>query len=287
MKRSILVVDDEQNIRELCNDLLEEEGYKVTLAKDGFDALEKMDAENFELFLVDMIMPGMDGLELLQRIRKRQPLAVVIITTGFSSIEGAVKAVHAGAFQYLSKPLHADELIETVRKGVTYSQKLYGPLQDAFYAPQTKDEKMISKGISKLIFHGFPEDIKDEIMDIGHIRKFDKGDTIVTEKSQIKHFLLINSGEASVWAEEVSIDYLRSGDSWGEEEFLLENSCFTSLRAETHVEICYFIKDELMALLKDKGEMFQKKAIENLTNSVYYKWRKSIQRIIMLKMVSG
>jgi CheY-like chemotaxis protein len=287
MKKNILVVDDELNIRELCQDLLEEEGYKVTLAVDGFDALTKMEADYFELFLIDMIMPGMDGLELLQKIKKRQPLAVVIITTGFSSIEGAVKAVHAGAFQYLSKPLHADELVDTVSKGIMYSQKLYGPLQDAFHSPTHHSEKTVSKGETRLLFHGLSPEIVNEMKSLGKIVKFNRGDPVVTKKSRIAHLFILTNGEISVWAEDVSIDYLRKGASWGEEEFLLENACFTDLRAETHVEICYFEKSDVMMFLQSKGEHLENKFMQNLTNSVYYKWRKAVQRIVMLKMVSG
>ena len=132
MKKHILIVDDEHSIRELCKELLEEEGYKVTLAVDGKDALDKMDFEVFDLFLVDMAMPRIGGFELMKMIKKKQPLAVIIILTGFSSIEGAVKAVQAGAYQYLSKPINADELFEIVKKGIQYSEDLYGPLQKAF-----------------------------------------------------------------------------------------------------------------------------------------------------------
>jgi len=267
MKKNILVVDDELNIRELCKDILEDEGYKVTLASDGFEALRMMDAEYSELFIVDMIMPGMDGLELLQKIRKRQPLAVVIITTGFSSIEGAVKAVHAGAFQYLSKPLHADELIETVSKGVSYSQKLYGPLQEAFHSPASNDfkEKVSARGNSKILFHGLPQTIIKKMTDLGKIKKFDRGESIVTSSNGIEHLLLISSGEVSVWSENISIDYLRKGDCWGEEEFLITNSGFTNLRAETPVEILYFLKDDLTSILKGEDEILEKKFRQNLT----------------------
>ena len=103
MKKHILVVDDEQGVREICKDFLEEEGYRITLAVDGQDALEKMDNDDFDLYLIDMAMPKIDGFELMKLIKKSHPLAVIIVLTGFSSIEGAIKAVHAGAYQYLSK----------------------------------------------------------------------------------------------------------------------------------------------------------------------------------------
>ena len=116
MQSHILVVDDDKTIRMLCKEILEEAGYKVTLAADGEEALEKMDYDDFDLYLVDMVMPRMDGLELMKKIKQKQPLAVVMILTGFSSIEGAIKAVHAGAFQYLSKPINIDELLNAVKE---------------------------------------------------------------------------------------------------------------------------------------------------------------------------
>ena len=124
MKKHILIVDDEQSIRELCKELLEEEGYKVTVAVDGQDALDKMDYDVFDLFLIDMAMPRIDGFELMKLIKQKQPLAVMVILTGFSSIDGAVKAVHAGAFQYLSKPINSEELFKTLKMLPEHYKKL-------------------------------------------------------------------------------------------------------------------------------------------------------------------
>ncbi|MDP8242324.1 MAG: response regulator, partial [Candidatus Celaenobacter antarcticus] len=152
MQKHILIIDDEESIRELCKEFLEEEGYKVTLAVDGQDGLDKMSYDDFDLYMVDMVMPRLDGLETMKRIKKKQPLAVIIITTGFSSIEGAVKAVHAGAFQYLSKPINAEELLEAVKKGLQYGEDLYGPLQKAF-EPGTEGARDVSA-----MLHGFTKE---------------------------------------------------------------------------------------------------------------------------------
>ena len=286
MKKHLLVVDDELNIRNVCKDILEDEGYRVSMAADGFEALEKMDTEYYELFIIDMIMPGMDGLQLLKKIKKRQPLAVVIITTGFSSIEGAVKAVHAGAFQYLSKPLNADELVDTVEKGLSHSERLYGPLQNAFKSSAPEEIEQL-KGSVNIVFEGIDQTDKKELFRIGQVIKFNQGDDITTNDRIIDRFFMIKSGEVSVWADDVSIDYIRKGDCWGEEEFLLKDAGFTKLRAESSVEILGFENNDLIAFLDKKGDFFKNKFYQNLTNSLYYKWRKSVQRIVMLKMVSS
>ena len=118
MNNKILVVDDEQSIREIIRDFLTESGYQVTLAVDGLDALEKVQFELFDLYLIDIYMPRMTGLELLEKIKQIQPLAVVIISTGYSSIDVAVKAIRSGAFHYLTKPIQAEELINVVNSGL-------------------------------------------------------------------------------------------------------------------------------------------------------------------------
>ncbi|MCD4817449.1 MAG: response regulator [Candidatus Cloacimonetes bacterium] len=285
MKKHLLIVDDEKHIRELCKDILEDEGYKVSIAEDGKSALQKMDSDYFELFVIDMIMPGMDGLELLKKIKRKQPLAVVIITTGFSSIEGAVKAVHAGAFQYLSKPLNAGELVSTVQKGIAYSEHLYGPLNKAIRSEKISNNVVKTKHLD-IIFNNFSIEERDQLLSLSKTMNFNTGEYIVMDNKKLKKFLIIESGNISVWSDDTSVDYLSKGDCWGEEEFLLPSETFTTLKAETPVLITYFIKDEIIEYFNSKDKNLYDIFYQNLTNSVYFKWRKAIQRIVMLKMVS-
>ncbi|HEX38388.1 MAG TPA: response regulator [Candidatus Cloacimonetes bacterium] len=281
MQKHILIIDDEQSIRELCKEFLEEEGYKVTLAVDGQDGLDKMNYDDFDLYLVDMVMPRMDGLETMKRIKKKQPLAVIIITTGFSSIEGAVKAVHAGAFQYLSKPINAEELLEAVKKGLQYAEDLYGPLQKAF-EPGTEG----SKG-EPLILNGFTAEDKNDFMALGRVRKYEAGQTIAIEKEDANSIILVESGEVSIWLSNTTVDYLRKNDTWAEENFILASSTFTTLRAETSCRIKLFDRKKLLDFFAYKGERLMKRFMINLINTLFSKWRKAIQRIVMLKLVTG
>jgi CheY-like chemotaxis protein len=281
MKKHILIVDDEQNIREVCKELLEEEGYKVTLAVDGKDALDKMDLEIFDLFLIDMAMPRIGGLELMKMIKQKQPLAVIIVLTGFSSIEGAVKAVHAGAFQYLSKPINADELLEATKRGIQYSQDLYGPLQQAFEPTAEVSKK------DPIILHGFTAEEKVDFMALGRIRKFEVGESIPLGDDKSGSIIIMENGEASVWLSNTTIDYLQKWDSFGEESFILAGSTIVSLRAETSVKVRYFDRKKMLDFFAFKGEKLLKRFMINLINSIHFKWRKSIQRIVMLKLVTG
>lgn len=281
MKKHILIVDDEQNVREVCKELLEEEGYRVTLAVDGKDALDKMDLDIFDLFLVDMAMPRIGGLELMKVIKKKQPLAVIIILTGFSSIEGAVKAVHAGAFQYLSKPINADELLEAVKSGLQYSDDLYGPLQKAF-EPATDVTKK-----EPIILHGFSPEEKIDFMALARIKKFDVGEPVILGEEDSGSIIVVENGEVSVWLSNTTVDYLQKWDTFGEESFILAGSSTASLRAETVTKILFFDRKKLLDFFAYKGEKLLKRFMINLINCMYFKWRKSIQRIVMLKLVTG
>ncbi|HOU17786.1 MAG TPA: response regulator [Candidatus Marinimicrobia bacterium] len=281
MQSHILVVDDDQTIRMLCKEILEEAGYKVTLAADGEEALEKMDYDDFDLYLVDMVMPKMDGLELMKKIKQKQPLAVVMILTGFSSIEGAIKAVHAGAFQYLSKPINIDELLNAVKEGIKYSQDLYGPLLKIF-EPGTE---LVEKG-EMAILSGFSEEDKQDFMILSSIYNFEPGENIRIADKMASSIILIESGEVSVWLSNTSVDYLKKWDTWNEESFVINSPTSSVLRAETAVTARFFERKKLLEFFAFKGEKLLKKFMINLINCLYIKWRKSIQRIIMLKLVT-
>ncbi|MBC8382933.1 MAG: response regulator [Candidatus Cloacimonetes bacterium] len=281
MQKHILIIDDEESIRELCKEFLEEEGYKVTLAVDGQDGLDKMNYDDFDLYMIDMVMPRLDGLETMKRIKKKQPLAVIIITTGFSSIEGAVKAVHAGAFQYLSKPINAEELLEAVKKGLQYGEDLYGPLQKAF-EPGTEGTKN-----EPAMLHGFTKEEKVDFLALGRARKFEAGQTIALDNENSDSIVLVESGEVSIWLSNTTVDYLRKNDTWAEENFILASSNFTNLRSETACQIRFFDRKKLLDFFAYKGERLMKRFMINLINCLFSKWRKSIQRIVMLKLVTG
>jgi two-component system NtrC family response regulator len=106
----ILVVDDDDNLRWVVQTQLEQMGYSVTTAADGVAALEAIDKEPLSLVLTDWKMPGMSGIELLERIRRDYPELPVLIMTAFGTIQGAVQAMRSGAYDYLTKPIDHEEL---------------------------------------------------------------------------------------------------------------------------------------------------------------------------------
>jgi DNA-binding NtrC family response regulator len=112
----ILVVDDDDNLRWVLQTQLEQMGYRVTVAADGPAALQMIDQEPPALVLTDLKMPGMSGLELLENIHRDYPEIPVLIMTAFGTIQSAVQAMRAGAYDYLTKPIDYDELAFAVSR---------------------------------------------------------------------------------------------------------------------------------------------------------------------------
>ncbi len=107
----ILVVDDETAARSALSELLRDEGYVVHTAGDGFKALGQLDEWAPDIVVTDVQMPGMSGIELMEKVRERRPGTGVVVMTAFGSVENAVAAMQAGADDYLTKPVHFPELL--------------------------------------------------------------------------------------------------------------------------------------------------------------------------------
>ena len=115
---NILVIDDEESIRHMLSVLLGGEGWMVTTADDGEEGLKALLANDYDLVLCDVRMPGIDGLELLDEIDERDIDTTVIVMSAFGSRELAIKALKAGAYDYIDKPFERDEILLTVVKAV-------------------------------------------------------------------------------------------------------------------------------------------------------------------------
>jgi len=113
----VLVVDDEEVIRDVLGTLLTREGYEVTAAATAGEAVSLFESDPHDIVLLDLMLPDRSGLEVLRDIRRRDPDAVVVFVTAYSSIEGAIEAMREGAFHYIPKPFQNEEVLLTVRKG--------------------------------------------------------------------------------------------------------------------------------------------------------------------------
>jgi two-component system response regulator HydG len=115
-KGRILVVDDEANARTALAELLRDEGYAVESAADGFKALGKLAEAAPDLVLTDLKMPGMDGIDLLGRVREHDPEIPVLVMTAFGAVDTAVSAMRAGARDYLTKPINVAEVVLVIAR---------------------------------------------------------------------------------------------------------------------------------------------------------------------------
>ena len=114
--KRILIIDDEENFRHMLSVILKKEKYEVDTASNGEEGLQKIGAEDFDQILCDIRMPGMDGLDFLKEVQKREIDASVIMMSAYGSIDTAIEAMKLGAYDYISKPFKPDEIILTLRK---------------------------------------------------------------------------------------------------------------------------------------------------------------------------
>jgi two-component system, NtrC family, response regulator PilR len=117
-KGIIHIIDDEPVIRDVLAQLLTSEGYEVELSSSGEEALEKFPSQSFDVILLDLLMPGIDGIETLRRIKRLDPLAAVIIITAYGSVESAIAAMKIGALDYVQKPFKHDDLLVVLEKAL-------------------------------------------------------------------------------------------------------------------------------------------------------------------------
>jgi len=114
--KSILIVDDDEAILEVIKEIFEMEGFKVDTASTGQEAIEKSEARYYNLALLDIKLPDMEGTELLEKLHKEVPKMMKIMITGYPSLENSVKSLNLGADAYIMKPIEPEELLRVVRK---------------------------------------------------------------------------------------------------------------------------------------------------------------------------
>ncbi len=118
-KNSILVVDDEDALRTVLSSELESEGYVVATAGDGDEAISILQGKSFDLVLLDIKMPRVDGFEVLRFIKERYPATKVIMLTGFADLKNAIESKKLGAEDFVSKPYDLVDLLTTIERVLT------------------------------------------------------------------------------------------------------------------------------------------------------------------------
>ncbi|MDH4238546.1 MAG: sigma-54 dependent transcriptional regulator [Phycisphaerae bacterium] len=117
-KANILVIDDEETMRDSCRQTLSRDGHRVEVAEDGSKGLSLLEAESFDLVILDLKMPGLSGMEVLKKIKQNDPEAMVIVITGYATVESAVEAMRRGAYDFIPKPFTPNSLRVIVKRAL-------------------------------------------------------------------------------------------------------------------------------------------------------------------------
>ncbi|MEA2007691.1 MAG: response regulator transcription factor [Chloroflexota bacterium] len=123
MSTEILIVDDEKNVRESLQDILELEGYGVDAVASGEDALDKLNEEEYNLMLLDLKMPGINGVEVMHQAHLLHPQTKIIVLTGHGSVESVIEAIRAGAHDYILKPFETESILISINSCLTAKVK--------------------------------------------------------------------------------------------------------------------------------------------------------------------
>lgn len=121
MTCNILLVDDEKTMVKYLSKRLIKKGFEISIAYNGLDALEQVKAADFDVVLLDVLMPGMNGIDTLKEIKKIKPQTEVIMLTGHASVEAGIEGMKAGAFNYIMKPFDPNELVTEIN--LAYEQR--------------------------------------------------------------------------------------------------------------------------------------------------------------------
>ncbi len=151
----ILVIDDDKVMRDACYQILSRQGYRVEMAPNARQGLALLEKISFDAVLLDLVMPDIDGLETLKRIRAIDPESEVIIITGYGTIQSAVESIKAGAFHFLSKPFTPDDLRHLVGRAL---EKRRVNLENLYLRQELKKDER-----SVLVYQGEP---MERIMDM-------------------------------------------------------------------------------------------------------------------------
>ena len=138
LKLQVLIVDDDKRMRSVLKSLLAEEGHEATACPDGLEAIARCGETAFDLVITDLMMPGASGIDVLKACRKSHPETLVVLITGFASLETAIQAIREGAYDYITKPFKMEEMKIVVRNAgeqirlIRENKRLLSELHEAY-----------------------------------------------------------------------------------------------------------------------------------------------------------
>ncbi len=163
----ILVVDDEKGIREGCRRILTGEGHAVDVAENGKQGLDMVKANSYDLVLVDLMMPVMGGMEFMDAVRQLDTEIIMIVITGFATVETAVEAMKHGAYDYIPKPFTPDQLLSVLNRGL--ERRLLS--REAEKLREERDQKLLEVASEKSKLHAIVNSMADGIIVINRERQ--------------------------------------------------------------------------------------------------------------------
>jgi ATP-dependent Lon protease len=177
-KPKILIIDDEEIARRNLEHILGKENYDVESSPDGVDALRKIGLSGFDVVLTDLKMAGIDGMEILEKMKTRYPDTKVIMITGYATVQSAIEAMKKGAFDYIAKPFRLDEVRKTVGQALEKKSSLQGPTGSVFCfaGPPGTGKTSMGRSIARALGRKFVRislaGMKDEAEIRGHRRTY-------------------------------------------------------------------------------------------------------------------
>lgn len=147
-KIKLLIVDDEKSSRDVLVGLLSNEERMISIARNGLEAKELLDRDSFDMVLTDLNMPGMDGMELLRYVRQKDDAPLVIMITGYASLESTLTAIEAGAYDYITKPFKLAEMEVLVRNAC---EKILLVREKEALAHRIEENQVEIKGLMKRV----------------------------------------------------------------------------------------------------------------------------------------
>ncbi|MEA2059314.1 MAG: sigma-54 dependent transcriptional regulator [Thermodesulfobacteriota bacterium] len=169
MYPAVLIVDDEKSIIQSLDGILSDDGFEVLHAANGYEAIKKIESESPDIVLLDIWMPGMDGIETLKEIKKDFPNLPVVMITGHGTIESAVDATKSGAFDFLEKPLSIDKVIITINNALHFRRL------------EEENRYLRKKSIEKNSINGSSQAVQKLNMEIMNAAPFDTSILITGE----------------------------------------------------------------------------------------------------------
>lgn len=197
----ILIVDDDAELRFNVREILEDNGFEVEEAASGKEAMQRLTDNSFEVVLLDVMMPGLTGTQMLPQLRETAPWTKIIMITAFASVESAVESIKQGADDYISKPFRIEELLTAVRKSVeeikfNYPRQLLN-MDHVFNSLSNKTRRDIiyllrEKGIMKFMEITRELNIEDHTKVSFHLKDLKEANLI--EQDEKKHYRLSQEG---------------------------------------------------------------------------------------------